>query len=61
MHARREKAFAPKSQEPSKTIREVSTGKGGMSKGCVHCHQVRERLIAEQKRTSYWSPDMIWR
>jgi serine protease Do len=58
MHGRAEKAFAPRSQEGSRFIREVSGARGGR---CLHCHQVKEILNADLQRKGQWSRDLIWR
>jgi S1-C subfamily serine protease len=59
MHKRAKKAFAPRSQETSKFIREVM---GPRRFGrCVHCHQVREILNADLKKKGKWNRDLAWR
>lgn len=58
MHAQEEKAFAAKAQESPKFIRDISKGKGG---GCMHCHQVRERLNANLRKSGNSSRDLAWR
>jgi predicted metalloprotease with PDZ domain len=57
MHEREEKAFAPKSQEGPKFIRDI----GGARRGCMHCHQVKEALNADLHRTGKWTRDAAWR
>ncbi len=57
MHGREEKMFAARSDEAPKFIREV-TGKAGR---CMHCHQIKEALHANLKRTGRWTQDVIWR
>jgi S1-C subfamily serine protease len=59
MHGRARKAFAPKSQDASKYIRDFSAGRRG--RGCLHCHQVKEILNAELQKLGQWSRDAIWR
>ena len=54
MHKQEDKEFAPRTKDAPKTARA-----GG--KGCMHCHQVRERLNDELKRTGKWERDMFWR
>jgi serine protease Do len=58
-HAGAEKAFAPRSQEAPRFIREVTGGR--RSGGCMHCHQVKEVLNAELRREGRWTRDMVWR
>lgn len=57
MHGQDEKEFAPRTPEAPKSA--TSFGKGG--KGCMHCHQVRERLNDQIKRAGKWDRDMFWR
>jgi serine protease Do len=57
MHERAEKAFAPKSQETAKYVRESA----GFRRGCLHCHQVKEILNGQVQRTNPWSRDLVWR
>jgi serine protease Do len=62
MHEREEKEFAPKSQDAAKFIRDVAGSRGFFGRGgCMHCHQVRERLDADLRRSSKWSRDMVFR
>src|SRR5579885_23156 len=58
MHAREAKLFAPRSAEASRTIRDVAGGRRGR---CMHCHQVREALTAELRRSGKWSQELVWR
>src|SRR5205823_4150621 len=58
-HERGEKAFAPKSQEAPRFLRDVSGGRRGGR--CLHCHQVREALNADLRRSGKWTPDLVWR
>jgi serine protease Do len=59
MHQRARKAFAPKSQDAPKYIREVSAGRRGGR--CLHCHQVKEILSTQLQKMGQWSRDLIWR
>jgi predicted metalloprotease with PDZ domain len=59
LHACMEKAFAPKSQQTRKFIRDVASNR--RMRGCMHCHQVREVLNAELQAQGKWSRDLIWR
>jgi serine protease Do len=58
MHERKPPAFAPKSQESPKYIREVA---GLRTRGCMHCHQVKETLNADLQRKGKWVRDLVWR
>ncbi|MFL5241627.1 MAG: Trx7/PDZ domain-containing (seleno)protein [Gemmataceae bacterium] len=58
MHEREDKAFAPKSESSSQFIKEFN---GRKSKGCMHCHQVKEALDSELHRLARWSRDNVWR
>jgi predicted metalloprotease with PDZ domain len=58
MHAREKKEFAPRSQESTRFIRDVQGARG---RGCMHCHQVREALNNDLRRTGKWSQDLFWR
>jgi predicted metalloprotease with PDZ domain len=59
MHEREEKAFAPKSQEAAKYLRDLPGPRRGG--GCLHCHQVKETLNGALQRKGAWSRDMVWR
>jgi predicted metalloprotease with PDZ domain len=59
MHGREQKEFAPKSQEKSKHLSDV-TGRA-MNRGCLHCHQVREALNAAERRTGKTARELAWR
>ena len=54
MHQREQKEFAPRTKDAPKSTRTKS-------KGCMHCHQVRERLNDEMKRAGQWSRDLFYR
>jgi serine protease Do len=53
MHRGENKVFAPRAEG-------TSTFKGG-GKGCVHCHQVKEREYAELQRTGQWDRSYVYR
>src|SRR5262249_14163329 len=59
MHAREEKAFAPKGRETPRYLRE-ETGFGRRG-GCLHCHPAREISDDSLRRADRWSRDLIWR
>jgi predicted metalloprotease with PDZ domain len=59
MHERADKEFAPRSQPGTRTTRDLSSF-GRMGR-CMHCHQVKERLNAELRRTGKWTRDLAWR
>jgi hypothetical protein len=59
MHERHEKVFAPKAQETPQFIRDgFGFRRGGR---CLHCHNVKEILIANLQKTGQWSREMGWR
>jgi S1-C subfamily serine protease len=59
MHQRKDKVFAPRSEEGRKTIRDVPTSRS--RRGCYHCHQVRETLDDDLKRKGKWDRDLAFR
>ncbi len=59
MHQQDGKEYAPKLGENPKTIRDVAGGRG--FGGCMHCHQVRESLDGNLRRTGQWTRDSVWR
>lgn len=58
MHQQADKYYAPMAQGKPRYIRELSSKSRG---GCIHCHQVREMLNADLKRTGAWERDMAYR
>jgi hypothetical protein len=62
-HAQAKHSFPPRTHETVRHIRDAGPGeersRGG--RGCIHCHQVRERLDSELKRAGQWERDMVWR
>jgi hypothetical protein len=58
-HAQDQTAFAPRTQEGPRFIRELSGSRRGGR--CLHCHQVKEILNAELQRKGLWSRDRVWR
>jgi hypothetical protein len=58
MHGQDEPVFAPRTDEAPKYIRDVA---GGMRRGCMHCHQVKESLNANLKRAGTSVRDLVWR
>src|SRR5262245_24154222 len=63
VHAREKKDakrdFAPKSQDKPKFVRDMAGVRGG--RGCLHCHQVKEVLERDLRRTGKWDRAMIYR
>jgi hypothetical protein len=59
MHEGEKKAFAPRSGETPKFIRDVPSSR--RLRGCMHCHQVKEVLNADLQKTGKWIPEMTWR
>ena len=51
--------FAPKSQEPPKYLRDVAAR--SFARGCLHCHQVKEALNNDLRRSGKWDREMIFR
>jgi len=49
----------PRAKENTRTVRDLFGGKTGG--GCIHCHQVKERQLAELKRKDLWNRDHLWR
>src|SRR5262249_45567118 len=58
MHEREEKAFAPRSQEEPKYIRDVAGARRGGR--CMHCHQLREGLNNDPRKKGKLSRDRLW-
>src|SRR5262249_32294119 len=58
MHQRKVPDFAPREEETPKSIRQAVVGRG---RGCMHCHEVREILNDELKRTGKWEQARAWR
>jgi S1-C subfamily serine protease len=58
MHGRQDKTFAARSREAAQFARDLSGRRRG---GCMHCHQVKERIHADLKRKGQWSQDLAWR
>jgi predicted metalloprotease with PDZ domain len=60
-HARQAAAaeLAPPKREAAKSIRDLATTR--RSRGCIHCHQVKQMLNAELEKAGKWSSDLVWR
>ena len=58
MHKRERKDFAPKAHDESKYHSDYP---GGMRRGCMHCHQVKEAMNSSLRRSGQWSRDKAWR
>jgi S1-C subfamily serine protease len=58
-HEGREKEYAPRSTEGPKFIREVAGSRRGGR--CMHCHQVKEALNDDLRKSGKWTRDMAWR
>jgi serine protease Do len=56
--SKEDRSFAPKAAETAKFIKDIT---GGNSRGCMHCHQVKEALNAEASKAGKWTQDLIWR
>jgi len=59
MHERADKTYAPRDDPSPKYVRQIMGAR--QPRGCVHCHNVREMLNAELKRTGQWERDLAWR
>jgi hypothetical protein len=59
MHQREDRVFAPRDDPEPRYVRQLRAGRLG--RGCVHCHQVREMLNDELKRSGKWSRDLAYR
>lgn len=59
MHRGQKKEFAPKSPGGPKTVRDLTVGT--RSRGCMHCHQVKEGMNAALTRAGRWDRDKVWR
>ena len=57
-HASKDKPLVPQRHEEPRTVRSLRGGRGG---GCLHCHQVNERLNSELKRNDQWTRHHIFR
>lgn len=58
-HEGAEKTFAPRTQEGPRFIREgFGERRGGR---CLHCHQVKEMLNTDPRKTGQSSRDLAWR
>jgi S1-C subfamily serine protease len=58
LHESAEPLFAPRAEGPPKRIRDVAGSRGGR---CMHCHQVKETLVADLQKKGKWDREMIWR
>src|SRR5262245_16068732 len=60
MHEREEKTFAQRTEGAPKSVRDLA-GPRGFGRGCVHCHQVKETMQGQLRRSGKWDRDAIWR
>jgi S1-C subfamily serine protease len=62
-HEREDKSFAPRSQKGRRTVRDLASAgeRGRFGRGCVHCHQVRERMDGELRSQGKWERESVWR
>ena len=58
MHRRQDRTYAPRGAEAAKYTSQL---RGVRRRGCFHCHNVREGLDAELKRTGKWQREHAWR
>jgi hypothetical protein len=58
VHQRSDRLYAPRPEPASRFARELPAGR---SRGCMHCHNVRERLNAELKNTGKWTRELAYR
>jgi predicted metalloprotease with PDZ domain len=59
-HAEKVNAFAPKGRQTPRYLRDIN-GSRGFARGCYHCHQVKEALNDELRKSGKWERDMVWR
>jgi predicted metalloprotease with PDZ domain len=59
MHGRAQKAFAPRTEEGPRYIRQVANLR--RFNRCLHCHQVKQVLHRELQRRGQWTNDLAWR
>jgi predicted metalloprotease with PDZ domain len=59
MHGREDREFTRKAQESPRYIRDVAGSR--RSRGCMHCHQVKEVLNADLVKKGQWSRDLVFR
>jgi hypothetical protein len=59
MHRREDKQLAPRDDPASRFVRQIQGGR--QTRGCVHCHQVREMLNDQLMRNGKWSRELAWR
>jgi predicted metalloprotease with PDZ domain len=58
MHRRKDKVYAPREKGPPKYARQLP---GISRRGCLHCHQVKEALHEDLRRTGKWDRTLAWR
>jgi hypothetical protein len=59
MHGSDKKEYAPKSYESSKSLRDLAGT--FRSRGCMHCHQVKEAIDSSTRRNGQWTREQFWR
>jgi predicted metalloprotease with PDZ domain len=59
MHQLAERVFAPRPDPAVKYAHQINAP--GRARGCLHCHNVRERLDAELKRMGQWTRELTYR
>jgi hypothetical protein len=59
MHGRADKEFAPRTHEAPKYIQDVPGGR--RTRGCFHCHQVKEVLNSDLVSRGEWNREKAWR
>jgi len=57
MHERQEKEYAPR-QEGSRFVRDLPPVR---TRGCMHCHNVKEAVNADLHRSGKWERDSVYR
>ena len=60
MHGREEKLFAAKAQDSPRFIRDLPAARG-LGRGCLHCHQVKEVINEDLRKSGRWSRDLEYR
>src|SRR5262245_57314960 len=60
MHDSDQKAFAPKSHDKPKYLRDIPGGRG-FARGCVHCHNLKEGLHHALQKAGKFTNDVVYR
>jgi predicted metalloprotease with PDZ domain len=58
MHQRADREYAPRIEGPPRYVRQIARER---QRGCTHCHQVKEALDEQLRRTGKWQRELAWR